>query len=75
MHHVLLIFVTAALVAAATGETQRAGAFSEARDHPAIDYTKGQDASVVTALNDRLARGQTRLGFEPARGYLRSVLE
>jgi hypothetical protein len=53
---------------------QRAGAFAEARDHPAIDYTRRADAAVISALNARLARGESPLAFEPVRGYLRSVL-
>jgi hypothetical protein len=54
---------------------QRAGAFGESRDHPAIDYTRRADSTAVSALNARLAAGDVTLGFEPGRGYLKSVLD
>lgn len=69
----LCVITLAACVNVAVA-AQRAGAFSQARNHPAIDYTDGPDSSVVAALNARLERGETTLGFEPVRGYLPSVL-
>ena len=53
---------------------QRAGAFGESRDHVAINYTKGREATAVTRLNEQLEKGTASLVFESGRGYLRSVL-
>jgi hypothetical protein len=69
-----LCLITLAACVNGAVAAQRAGAFSQARNHPAIDYTNGPDSSVVAALNARLERGETTLGFEPVRGYLQSVL-
>jgi hypothetical protein len=55
--------------------TQRDDAFGESRDHPAIAYTETPSSDAVTRLNARLASGETRLRFDPANGYLESVLE
>ena len=64
------------LVAAlATASTQRDDAFGESRDHPAIAYTKTEPRDAVADLNRRLAAGEARLRFDPANGYLESVLE
>ena len=70
----VLILVTG-LVMSGVVAAQRAGAFGEARDHPAIDYTRRADSTVVSALNARLAQQEATLRFEPVRGYLRSVLD
>ena len=45
------------------------------RNHPAIRYQDSPPGDAVSALNDRLRRDETRLQFEPASGYLRSVLK
>lgn len=71
---VLMLVVTALMMSGVDG-AQRAGAFGEARDHPAIDYTRRAEATAVTALNARLVAGEATLAFEPVRGHLRAVLE
>jgi len=75
MRPALLVSVTIASVAAASAQAQRAGAFAEPRDHPAIEYSKARETTVVSALDARLGRGEAKLTFEPVRGYLRSVLD
>lgn len=70
----LTVLVTA-LVMSGVAAAQRAGAFGEARDHPAIDYTRRAEDTAVTALNARLAAGDATLPFEPVRGHLLAVLE
>jgi hypothetical protein len=45
------------------------------RNHPAIRYQDSPPADAVSALNDRLRRGEVQLEFEPVSGYLRSVLK
>ena len=74
MRPIWLCFITLAACVNVAVAAQRAGAFSQARNHPAIDYTNGPDSSVVAALNARLERGETTLAFEPVRGYLQSLL-
>jgi hypothetical protein len=51
-----------------------AGVFTGALDHPAIEYSKRAAHDPVAALNQKLDGGQT-LEFEPAHGYLKSVLD
>jgi hypothetical protein len=51
-----------------------AGVFTGALDHPAIEYSKRPANDPVAALNRKLDEGQT-LEFEPAHGYLKSVLD
>jgi hypothetical protein len=43
-------------------------------EHPVIGYATRPTSDRVARLNDALASGQTTLAFEPAGGYLRSVL-
>jgi hypothetical protein len=64
-----LVGLTTAAVA------QRTDAFVASRDHAAIAYSTGPTANVVTALNARLDSGAASLSFDPATGYLPSVLE
>jgi hypothetical protein len=52
----------------------RTDVFVESRDHPAIAYTAGPVHNAVTDLNDQIRRGTVRLPFDPATGYLRSLL-
>ena len=54
---------------------QRMDAFVASRDHPAIEYSKGPVTDRIAELNRRLEEGRARLAFDPAMGYLRSVLE
>jgi hypothetical protein len=75
MRPAVLVWVVTSVVMGGVVAAQRAGAFGEARDHPAIDYTRRAEATAITALNARLAAGEVSLSFEPVRGYLRSVLD
>lgn len=70
-----LMWLMTVVVVGGAVAAQRAGAFGESRDHPAIDYTKGVESTAVTRLNERLERGAATLTFEPGRGYLRAVLK
>src|SRR6187549_1171600 len=72
-----LLGLTAALcVAAAAGSlAQRRDVFVQSRDDAAIDYSKGETTDPVTRLNQRLAAGSAKLTFDPANGYLTSVLD
>ena len=44
------------------------------KDDPAIDYSTRPVNDPVAQLNLKIRQGQVRLDFEPAHGYLRSVL-
>jgi hypothetical protein len=54
---------------------QRRDAFVLSRDHAAIRYSAGETKDPVAALNRRLQSGAVTLKFDPANGYLRSVLD
>lgn len=54
---------------------QRSDAFGASRDHEAINYSTAPVSNAVTALNDKLARGEVALTFDPVSGYLRSLLD
>ena len=43
--------------------------------HPAIEYATRATSDPVAALNRRIASGEVTLTFDPASGYLRSVLD
>jgi hypothetical protein len=62
------------LVGAGVG-AQRRDAFVLSRDHAAIRYSAGETKDPVSALNRRLQSGSVTLKFDPANGYLRSVLD
>ena len=64
-----LILVGAGLAA------QRRDAFVLSRDHAAIRYTAAEARDPVAALNRRLQSGSASLKFDPANGYLRSLLD
>lgn len=74
----LSAMLTAGLVAMAISGAaligQRPDAFIASRDHPAINYSDGPVRDPVSALNRRLHEGVSQLTFEPASGYLRSLL-
>lgn len=70
----LLAAAAAALWGGAVA-AQRSDAFSASRDHAAIAYSSAPPTNAVTALNDRLAAGETTLAFEPGTGYLRALLQ
>lgn len=76
MRATLLLIAALALLIANLGAaiTQRAGAFGESLNHPAIQYTVTEANTVVDELNRKLADGSARLTFDPQSGYLRSVL-
>ncbi len=44
-------------------------------NHPAIEYATRETSDPIAALNRRLAAGEVQLTFDPATGYLRSVLD
>jgi hypothetical protein len=54
---------------------QRRDAFVLSRYHAAIRYSAGETKDPVAALNRRLQSGAVTLKFDPANGYLRSVLD
>jgi hypothetical protein len=52
------------------------GSFRLSRDHAAIEYSTRATRDTIFQLNERLARGELQLAFEPLpRGYLSSVLK
>ena len=75
MRRILVFGVALVAFAAAVVSAQRRDAFVLSRDHPAIRYTAGELDNPLTRLNERLAKGEVRLSFEPDNGYLRSLLE
>lgn len=58
----------------ATVAGQRQVAPSQVRNHPAIAYATSPQTDPVFKLNQRLRNGEVSLQFDPATGYLRSVL-
>ncbi len=69
-------FVATAILAGALAvEAQRPGAFGGSIKHPDIAYQTTPEQTAVTALAARLTRGEASLTFDPASGYLRSVLD
>jgi hypothetical protein len=71
----LSVLVLALGLWSAAVAAQRRDVFVVSRDHPAILYSSGPTSNAVAALNRRLAEGAARLQYDPASGYLRSVLE
>ncbi len=69
------IFGVAAILAGAVVLAQ-GGSFRLSRDHAAIQYSTRATRDAIVQLNERLARGELQLAFEPLpRGYLPSVLK
>jgi hypothetical protein len=62
------------LVGAAVG-AQRRDAFVGSRDHASIRYSTAETSDAVAALNKRLQSGAVSLKFDPANGYLKSLLD
>ena len=62
------------LVGAAVG-AQRRDAFVGSRDHAAIRYSTAETNDPVAALNRKLQSGTASLKFDPANGYLKSLLD
>ena len=54
---------------------QRRDAFVASRNHAAIRYATAETTDPATALNRKLQNGAVRLTFDPANGYLKSVLD
>ena len=59
----------------AAASAQRNDAFLASRDHEAIKYSTAPVSNAITALQDKLSRGELTLSFDPVSGYLKSVLE
>ena len=72
---VLLVFAVAVAAYTAAVVAQRRDAFVLSRDHPAIRYSTGELDNPIVRLNERLAKGEVRLSYDAANGYLRSLLE
>jgi hypothetical protein len=69
------VLLAAALIAlGAAAAAQRQDAFVQSRNHAAIAYDKTPGADRVVALNRRIQAGEVDLAFDPASGYLRSLL-
>lgn len=77
MRPIFLLTAAGALWIAAAGvtATQRAGAFGESLNHPAIRYSVSEAHTAIEDLNRKLADGSVRLTFDPQNGYLQSVLD
>lgn len=73
--HVSPFAAAAVLAGALAVEAQRPGAFGGSIKHPAIAYQTAPVHTAVTALAERLEKGEASLTFDPGNGYLRSVLE
>lgn len=72
----LLAAAAALWLSAAAVHAQRSDAFAESRYHPALRYSRTAPANAVSALNEKLERGEVTLTFEAGgRGYLKSVLD
>jgi hypothetical protein len=67
-------FLSLLLVSAGVA-AQRRDAFVVSRDHPAIRYSTADTSNPADSLNRRLRSGEATLRFDPANGYLRSVLD
>ena len=70
-----MVAALAACAWMAVASAQRSDAFLASRDHEAIRYSTAPVSNAVTALNDKLGRGELTLSFDPVSGYLRSVLD
>jgi hypothetical protein len=70
-----LVRAAAVIVAAACLAAQGREAFSGSFKNPAIAYETSALNDVVTRLQQQLVKGSTRLPFDPARGYLPSLLQ
>lgn len=70
-----MLLATGVCFAAALVSAQRRDVFVQSRDHAAVRYSSAEVDNVATRLNARLRNGAVRLSFDPANGYLRSLLE
>lgn len=69
------IAACAAAISTARPLAQSGPAFREALDHPAIQYLTAPLADPIARLNRDIESGAVRLRFNPANGYLLSVLD
>jgi hypothetical protein len=67
--------VVAPLAAVACLAGQGRDGFKGSFKDPAIAYETGALTDVVTRLQQQIANGQTRLRFDPVRGYLPEILQ
>ena len=70
--------MTAAAVLAAgvsVSVAQRAGAFDQSINHPAIKYSTSDGDTPVDRLNQKLKDGSAKLVFDEKTGYLKAVLD
>ncbi|HEX5069807.1 MAG TPA: hypothetical protein VFV78_06275 [Vicinamibacterales bacterium] len=71
----LATLVLTLVLMGAAALAQRRDAFVASRNHAAIGYATAETTDPVTALNRRLQTGGARLTFDPANGYLKSLLD
>src|SRR5262245_36897884 len=69
-----LIAVACVLGGVAIGHAQLRETYFDALNSPAIEYGRKPPSDPVAALEQRLASGDSPLTYEPASGYLRSLL-
>ena len=67
--------VLTVICAGGLATAQRRDVFVGSRDHAAIRYSAGETNNAAAALNRRLESGDGKLTFDPANGYLRSLLD
>jgi len=63
------------LAGAAAVAAQRAGAFDQSINHPAIKYSTSDSDTPVDRLNQKLKDGSAKLVYDEKSGYLMSVLD
>jgi hypothetical protein len=73
-HSAILAIVATTALAASAGLAQNPGVFRDSRGHPAIQYSTRPTDDAVARLNQRIAKGEVSLAFEPPQGFLKSVL-
>ena len=69
------IAVLSLVLVGAGVDAQRRDAFVGSRDHAAIRYSTADTHDPVAALNRKLQSGGVSLTFDPANGYLKSLLD
>ena len=67
--------VLTVICAGGLATAQRRDVFVGSRDHAAIRYSAGETNNPAAALNRRLQSGGATLTFDPASGYLKSLLD
>jgi hypothetical protein len=69
------IILPALPAAGVSAAAQGSLAFRASEDHPAIQYSTAPTNDAVSVLNRRIRTGAAHLAFDPAGGYLPSVLQ